>query len=276
MSLIKYIKRGAQYVLHGVPTSFVTANITYSSPHCALIGKKIIVTGGGHGLGFAMAKKFVDEGAQVLIAGRNEVKLIESSKELKCHYLVLDVNKVDTFDSFLDNANKLLGGANCLINNAGISLHEKTFADVTPESFDKQINTNLRGGFFLTQKFAKILLAENREGNILFVSSETGDTVDIRPYGWTKAAINSMMKGLAYQFAAKNIRVNAIAPGVTTSEMTGFKEDENLFYKNGATKRVYLPGEIAETATFLISNLSGCISGQVITLNNAKTINFRK
>ena len=85
-----------------------------------------------------------------------------------------------------------------------------------------------------------------------------------------------MMKGLAYQLAAKSIRVNAIAPGVTTSEMTGFKEDENLYYKNGATKRVYLPGEIAETAAFLISNLSGCISGQVITLNNAKTINFRK
>lgn len=276
MSLLNYIKRGLKYVLHGIPTTNVTANITYSSPHETLCEKKIIVTGGGSGIGYAMAKKFKEEGAQVLIAGRNEDKLIKCSKELNCHYLLLDVTKVETFESFINNANRILEGANCLVNNAGISLHEKSFADVTPESFDKQINTNLKGSFFLTQIFVNLLLEENREGNILFISSETGETVDIRPYGWTKAAINSMMKGLAYQLAAKNIRVNAIAPGVTTSEMTGFKEDGNLFYKNGATKRVYLPGEVAETATFLISNQAGCISGQVVVLNNGKTLNFRK
>ncbi len=276
MSLINYIKRGFKYVLHGIPTTNVTANITYSSPHETLCGKKIIVTGGGSGIGYAMAKKFKEEGAQVLIAGRNEDKLIKCSKELDCHYLLLDVTKVETFESFINNANKILGGANCLVNNAGISLHEKSYADVTPESFDKQINTNLRGGFFLTQKFVNMLLSQNQEGNILFVSSETGDTVDIRPYGWTKAAINSMMKGFAYKLASMNIRVNAIAPGVTTSEMTGFKEEGNLYYKNGATKRVYLPGEVAETAAFLLSDLSKCISGQIIVLNNGKTINFRK
>lgn len=276
MSLINYIKRGFKYVLHGIPTTNVTANITYSSPHETLCGKKIIVTGGGSGIGYAMAKKFKEEGAQVLIAGRNEDKLIKCSKELDCHYLLLDVTKVETFDSFINNANKILGGVNCLVNNAGISLHEKTFADVTPESFDKQINTNLRGSFFLTQKFVNMLLSQNQEGNILFVSSETGDTVDIRPYGWTKAAINSMMKGFAYKLASQNIRVNAIAPGVTTSEMTGFKEEGNLYYKNGATKRVYLPGEVAETAAFLLSDLSGCMSGQILVLNNGKTINFRK
>jgi len=276
MSLINYIKRGFKYVLHGIPTTNVTANITYSSPHETLCGKKIIVTGGGSGIGYAMAKKFKEEGAQVLIAGRNEDKLIKCSKELDCHYLLLDVTKVETFESFINKANKILGGANCLVNNAGISLHEKTFADVTPESFDKQINTNLRGSFFLTQKFVNMLLSQNQEGNILFVSSETGDTVDIRPYGWTKAAINSMMKGFAYKLASQNIRVNAIAPGVTTSEMTGFKEEGNLYYKNGATKRVYLPGEVAEAAAFLLSDLSGCMSGQILVLNNGKTINFRK
>lgn len=279
MSFGNVIKRGIKYIIYGVPsvsTTYVTANVTYTSPHDVLCKKRIIVTGGGSGIGYAIAKKFKEEGAQVLIAGRNEDKLIKSSKELGCHYLVLDVTKVETFESFINNANKILGGANCLVNNAGISLHENSFADVTPDTFDKQINTNLRGSFFLTQKFVNLLLSQNQEGNILFVSSETGDTVDIRPYGWTKAAINSMMKGFAYQLAPKNIRVNAIAPGVTTSEMTGFKEDGNLYYKNGATKRVYLPNEVAETAVFLLSDLSGCISGQIIVLNNGKTINFRK
>ncbi len=271
----KYISRGITYIVKGIPNSIVNAQIVYSLPSEKLKNKRIIVTGGGGGIGYAMAKKFKEEGAQVLIAGRNEDKLRKSSKELDCHYLILDVTNIETFESFINNANKILRGANCLVNNAGISLHENTFADVTPESFDKQINTNLKGSFFLTQKFVNMLLSQNQEGNILFVSSETGDTVDIRPYGWTKAATNSMMKGLAYKLASKNIRVNAIAPGVTTSEMTGYKEDGNLYSKNGATKRVYLPGEVAETAAFLLSDLSGCISGQIIVLNNGKTINFR-
>lgn len=275
LSIKELIKNIGRLLYYG-PRIETKANISYLVPSKQLTGKKIIITGGGKGIGKAMATKFVSEGAEVLIAGRNEQILKIEAEKLNCHYLLLDVQDVDCFEAFINKADKILNGANCLVNNAGISLHENTFADVTPETFDKQINTNLRGSFFLTQKFINLLLAQNKEGNILFVSSETGETVDIRPYGWTKAAINSMMKGFAYQLAPKNIRVNAIAPGVTTSEMTGFKESGNLYYKNGATKRVYLPNEVAETAAFLLSDISGCISGQIIVLNNGKTINFRK
>lgn len=278
MSMINYLKRGLRFVLKGEPAvrPVTKANIIYSSPTAKLKGKKIIVTGGGRGLGFAMAKKFKEEGAEVLIAGRNEETLQKSANEINCKYLTLDVTNVSSFENFMNEAEHLLDGANCLVNNAGISLHESSFKEVTVETFDKQINTNLRGGFFLTQRFVQLLESNHREGNIIFVSSETGETVDNRPYGWTKAAINSMMRGFAYQLAKENIRVNAIAPGVTTSDMTGFKEDGNIYYAQGATKRVYLPGEVAETATFLLSDVANCISGQVIVLNNGKTINFRK
>ncbi len=276
--MINYLKRGVRFVLKGEPTArpITKANIIYSSPSEKLKGKKIIVTGGGRGLGFAMAKKFKEEGAEVLIAGRNEETLLNSAKEINCKYLTLDVTDVSSFEEFITEADQLLDGANCLVNNAGISLHESSFKEVTVETFDKQINTNLRGGFFLTQRFVQLLESNHREGNIIFVSSETGETVDNRPYGWTKAAVNSMMRGFAYQLAKENIRVNAIAPGVTTSDMTGFKEDGNIYYAQGATKRVYLPGEVAEAATFLLSDVANCISGQVIVLNNGKTINFRK
>lgn len=276
--MINYLKRGVRYILKGEPVArpIIRAQIVYSSPSGKLNGKKIIVTGGGRGLGFAMAQKFKAEGAEVLIAGRNEDTLHKSANEINCKYLPLDVTNVSSFDGFINEADHLLGGVNCLVNNAGISLHESSFKDVTVETFDKQINTNLRGGFFLTQHFVQLLESKHREGNIIFVSSETGETVDTRPYGWTKAAVNSMMKGLAYQLAKENIRVNAIAPGVTTSDMTGFKEDGNIYYAEGATKRVYLPGEVAEAATFLLSDFARCISGQVIVLNNGKTINFRK
>lgn len=275
MSIKTYLKRGVIYVIKGIPQKNVIAQITYSSPNERLKGKKIIITGGGRGLGFAMAKKFIEEGADVLISGRNEITLKEAANSIGCKYMVLNVQDTTTFNTFIDNANDMLGGVNCLVNNAGISLHEPTFFDVTPETFDSQIATNLRGGFFLTQSFAKLLLRENRKGNVLFLSSETGETVDIRPYGFTKAAVSSMVQGLASLFISKGIRVNAVAPGITASDMTGFSTNSNLYINDKASERVYLPEEVAETACFLLSDLSGCISGQIIICNNGKTINAR-
>lgn len=275
MSYKQYLKRGAKYILRGVPVKNITANISYLQPNGRLAGKKIIVTGGGKGLGAAMAKKFVAEGASVLISGRNEQTLRSTADKIGCKYLTLDIQNTAELDNFISEANRLLEGVDCLVNNAGISLHEPTFFDVTPETFDAQIATNLRGGFFLTQSFTKLLLREKRKGNVLFISSETGETVDIRPYGFTKAAINSMVQGLAYLFVKDGIRVNAVAPGITASDMTGIKSDGNLFLSINATERVYLPEEVAETACFLLSDASECVSGQVIICNNGKTINAR-
>lgn len=275
MSYKQYLKRSAKYILWGVPVKKITANISYLQPNNRLAGKKIIVTGGGKGLGAAMAKKFVSEGASVLISGRNEQTLRSTADKIGCKYLTLDIQNTAELDNFISEADRILEGVDCLVNNAGISLHEPTFFDVTPETFDAQIATNLRGGFFLTQSFTKLLLRGKRKGNVLFISSETGETVDIRPYGFTKAAINSMVQGLACLFVKDGIRVNAVAPGITASDMTGYKADGDLYLAGNATERVYLPEEVAETACFLLSDVSGCISGQVIVCNNGKTINPR-
>ncbi len=275
MSIKSYLKRGVRFILCGVPVKNITAQITYSTPHGYLTGKKIIITGGGKGLGAAMAAKFVAEGAKVLISGRNETILQRTAERLNCSYLTLDIQDTTSLDTFIKKADRLLDGVDCLVNNAGISLHEPTFFDVTPESFDAQIATNFRGGFFLTQSFIRLLLENDRKGNVLFVSSETGETADVRPYGFTKAAVNSMVQGLASYFVDKQIRVNAVAPGITASDMTGLRVDGNLYLAGNVTERVYLPEEVAETACFLLSDLSGCISGQVIVCNNGKTINSR-
>ena len=275
MSLKQYLKRGCRFILNGVPVKNITTNIMYLQPNGRLSGKKIIITGGGKGLGAAMAEKFVAEGASVLISGRNEKTLKETAERIGCKYFTLDVQDTSVLNKFISEADSILEGADCLVNNAGISLHEPTFFDVTPETFDAQIATNLRGGFFLTQSFTRLLLKEKRKGNVLFVSSETGETVDIRPYGFTKAAVNSMVQGLACLFVKDGIRVNAIAPGITASNMTGFKANGNLFLAGNATERIYLPEEVAETACFLLSDASGCVSGQVIVCNNGKTINPR-
>ena len=190
-----------------------------------------MVTGGGRGLGASMAEKFVKEGAYVLIAGRNESVLKTTADKIGCQYLTLDVSDVSSFDSFIEKSEVMLGGITSLVNNAGISLHEKTFFDVTPDTFDSQVNTNMKGSFFLTQKVIRLWKEKNIKGEVLFISSETGDMMDFRPYGFTKVAINSMVQGLAYLFAKDQIRINAVAPGVTVSDMTGQRTDGNLYNK---------------------------------------------
>lgn len=274
MSIKSRLKHLVSFLLHGVPNP-VYANISYLSPNETLRGKKVVITGGGRGLGFSMAKKFVAEGAEVLIAGRNIKVLEESAKKLKCKYLQLDVSNPSEFDAFMDKAEELLGGLNVLVNNAGISLHENTFFDVTPETFDKQVDTNFKGAFFLTQTFIRHIKNTDTKACVLFVSSETGDTMDFRPYGFTKAAINSMVQGLAYLFAKEGIRINAVAPGITASDMTGLSTEGDISYRGNIPGRVYMPEEVAEVAAFLISDAAGCVSGQIITCNNAKTVNAR-
>lgn len=275
MHIKSIIQRALFYIFKGVPEKHITAEISYLQPNGMLRGKKIIITGGGRGLGAAMADKFVKEGAEVLIVGRTEKTVKDTAERISCKYLTLDVSKVDTFKDFIQQADEMLGGVNCLVNNAGISLHESTFFDVTSDTFDIQVDTNFKGAFFLTQEFIRKVKADNRKANVLFVSSETGDTMDFRPYGFTKAAVNSMTQGLAYLFAKDDIRINAVAPGVTASDMTGVKADGDIYLAYNHTERAYLPEEVAETACFLLSDASGCVSGQIITCNNAKTVNAR-
>lgn len=275
MSKAIKLKHIVSFLLHGEPKK-VIANINYLQPNHQLQGKKIIITGGSRGLGLAMARKFKAEGAMVLIAGRNEEVLKESAEEIGCEYLRLDVRNVDSFKFFIDEADKKLDGVNCIVNNAGISLHENGFLDVTPKYFDSQFDTNFKGAFFLTQNF--INKTKNKIGgtkNILFTSSETGTTVDERPYGLTKAALNSLVQGLAFRYVNEGYRINAVAPGVTVSDMIGVGIDENLTCSYNITGRYYLPEEVAEVACFLLSDASNCLNGQILVCNEGKTINAR-
>lgn len=277
MALKDYLRRTAEFIIHGVPVKHITAKVTCTQPSERLAGRRIIITGGGRGLGLAMAKRFVAEGAKVLIAGRNEATLKESAQAIGCLYLKLDLRQVETFDAFMQHAFDMLGGADCLVNNAGVSHHEGDISRVTVEDFDTQINTNLRGAYFLTQKFlARYVPTDEKSGHILFISSERGMMADDLPYGLTKAAVNSLVQALAVTLVGKNIRVNAVAPGVTTSDMTRVKADGDLFRASQTTERVYLPEEVAETACFLLSEASNVLNGQILVCNEGKSINFRR
>jgi len=277
--IFQYLKRGLIYIAKGVPqtVSPVYAKVFYLTPNKVLENRKIIITGGTKGIGLAMAKKFMSEGADVLISGRNEQLLKNISDEIGCHYLYLDLNDLKSFESFIREADKILGGADCLVNNAGISLHEDSFFAVTEEQFDTQFVVNLKGPFFLTQKFMSTRFVNKLETikKVLFISSETGTTVDERPYGLSKAALNSLVQGLAHKYVSKGFRINAIAPGVTLTDMVGGGDIYGDISYSQMTGRYYLPNEIAETACFLLTDASNSINGQIIHTNEGKTINAR-
>ena len=146
-----YIARGVEFVLHGIPVKKVIANISYTNPSDKLKGKGIVITGGAGGIGKAMAKRFINEGAKVLITGRNVEKLQNIASELGCEFLVLDITMIDTFEKFVNEANQKLNGVNVLVNNAGVSMHEQSFKEISPDCFDVQMDTNFKGTFFLTQ-----------------------------------------------------------------------------------------------------------------------------
>lgn len=275
------IKKIAKFVLASQAHDVVNIKIDQINYGGVLSKKKVVITGGGSGLGFAMARKFISEGAEVLITGRNEEKLKKACGDLgtSCRYKVFDVTKVEDAVTFVDECYNLCGGLDSMVLNAGVSLHEGSFHNVTVEGFDMQFNTNLKATYFLSKAFLEKKEEKKEGGNLLIVSSNTSaKSIDI-PYGITKAAVNSLTGAFARRVYRKGIRVNAIAPGVTLTDMTkDFAVFENgNFANNSACGRVFLPEEIAEVACFMISDASKCISGEVIFCDagNHLNVNFK-
>ena len=241
-----------------------------------LQGKVILITGGGKGIGKAIAKKCVSEGAKVIITGRNEETLSSTAHSLgeSCTYIVFDNQNIDKIDELLFEAEKKFGTINCLVCNAGISNHESNMMNVTIDGFDQLMSVNLKSTYFLIQGFIRRTLNSKKERNIVVISSETGDMASDIPYGLSKASLNSLVRGAAYRYHPEQVRVNAIAPGVTLTDMTkGYAnpKDDNL-YRDNVSGRYFLPEEIGEVACFLLSNVSSCINGEIIHCNGGNHI----
>lgn len=275
MGLKLYIKRMIKYIFREYKPIIINAQIVQKESSDLLKNKIILITGGGRGLGFFMAKKAISEGAQVIITGRNEETLKNAANVLgkNCEYKVFDVKNIKEGKVLIDYIYEKYGKIDCLINNAGVSLHEGNMLNVSEDNFDNQFTTNLKGAYFLTQNYIKKYKNINqKKGNIVFISSERGSQCDDLPYGLTKVAINSLIEGLSRRFYKDGIRVNGIAPGVTASEMTGINKNDNLYAEN-ASGRYFVPEEVAEVLMFILSDYSQCISGEVIHCNAGQHLN---
>lgn len=249
------------------PKNKVSVELSKIQYGSILKGARIVVTGGSKGIGFAMADKFINEGAKVVIAGRNEKDLKDAVLKLGqySHYIIFDNSNIDGIETFLVDCTSILGGVDSLVLNAGISFHEGNFLNVTTEGFSKQLNTNLTANYFISQSFLKFKLGRNEGGSMLFVTSETAGKSNDLPYGLSKNALNNLVEGLARRVYQRGIRINAIAPGVTYTNMTKGEHQITDDYSNDSVAgRFLLPSEIAEVACFLLSKASVCINGEIL------------
>ena len=277
MEIKNYIKRVATYLIKGVPQNITNVEVKVSNPNRCLKDRNIIITGGSRGLGFYIAQKSIQEGAKVLLTGRNEVTLKNAVNILgdAAKYIVFDASDINGIDVFIDKAVDIFHGEkiDSLVSNAGVSYHEGCFRNVTDHGWDAQMNTNLKGNFFLVKKFVEYLETfENKRGNIIVITSERAKRSDDIPYGLSKVATSSFIQAIAQQVIEEGIRINGVGPGVTASDMTGFKKGENMYAEWQSGKRIFMPEEVAEVVNFLLSDFSDCISGEIITCDQGRYI----
>lgn len=255
----------------------ITAQITLSSPNEVLKDRNIVVTGGSRGLGFFLAKKCIDEGANVLLTARNEDCLKESASRLgeRCKYSRLDMSDASSFSRFFEKAEAILGcdKIDSVIGNAGMTIIENSFLNVTEESWNKQIDLNLKGNYFFIQEFVKYLLRKpDTKGNVVIVASERGLRSAEIPYDISKVGVKNFVQGIAPTLVTKDIRINGIAPGACCTDIKDFDENANLYRFLQVNQRLYKPEEVAEVVNFLLSDISSCISGEVIACDNGNYI----
>ena len=256
-----------------VPNVYVTVRAI--NPAKLLENKAVAITGGSSGIGFAIAQKALEQGAKVVITGTKLEKLEKAKKQLNsygqvhiCQWNIADTTQCEA--KIKEIIQLLDGRLNCWVNNAGI-FKPVDFSTCTETDWSSIIDTNLKGPYFATNEIVKYFVRQHIEGNVVNVSSETGDTASTSPYAFSKIAIDQYTKGLAYALSKKNIRVNAIAPGGTATEIAGINPNEAMNWK-GLGGRLLSPEELAEVVIFLLSDTSKCINGEVITCNQGNTL----
>jgi 2-deoxy-D-gluconate 3-dehydrogenase len=240
----------------------------------SLKGKSGIVTGGGSGIGRAIATGLVQAGAEIVIAGRNKEKLEKTVREIKKFGgpvvpVQADISKIGDIKNLVGRTVKEFGKIDFLFNNAGI-IRRSSSEDFSEKDWDETININLKSPFFLAQAVAKVMVSQKRKGKIINTSSliavQGGKRVPA--YAASKGGLNQVTKSMANDWAKYNILVNAIGPGWVKTELTELlQKDKERFTE--ITNRIPLgrwadPDDLVGAAVFLASDASDYITGQTI------------
>lgn len=286
MSFKRKVKGLMKFILYSIPARKFDVRVVNFAPNELLKGRVALITGGTSGIGFHMAKVFLRSGAAVVITGRSEERLQRACMELnedniyegRLFSVVMDNTKVDLFqDCFQIALDRVKASGfphiDILVNNAGVL--GASMPNATENEFDKVIDTNLKGVFFLSQLVGKYMKENKVEGNILNVGSSSCLRPAISAYTLSKWGICGLTLGLAKSLAPYGITVNGIAPGPTATPML-LKDDQNNITNNrNPIGRYALPEEIANMAVVLVSPMGQTVVGDMIYMTGgAGTITY--
>jgi NAD(P)-dependent dehydrogenase (short-subunit alcohol dehydrogenase family) len=243
----------------------------------SLKGKSGIVTGGGTGLGKAIASALVQAGAKIIISGRRKDVLEETSRELEGFGgpvvpFQADLSKMKHIPKIVEKALKEFGKVDFLFNNAG-AIHNAPVEEFSEKDWDLVISTNLKGPFFLSQAVAKTMIAAKRPGVIINISSLMAfvSRSDNPAYVASKGGLSQVTKTMANGLAKYGIRVNAIGPGWFLTDLTkgvrGNSERYEEITRHIPMRRWGKPDELGGVAIFLASDASSYLTGQTIVVD---------
>lgn len=244
--------------------------------------KIVIITGASSGIGRAAASLFAKKGSKVIAVGRNEKELNALRDELQerdgfLKVQLADVREITQVEKLVNDTAETFGKIDVLINSAGIILNG-TIENTTLDDWDKMMNINLRSVFFMMQKCVPHL--EKTKGNVVNVSSVAGIRAfpNVLAYCVSKAAIDQLTRCSALELAPKNIRVNAVNPGVVITNLhkrSGMEDEDYKNFLENSKKthplgRVGEASEIAELIYYLASKKAAWITGATYSIDGGR------
>ena len=239
-----------------------------------LDGRRGIVTGGGSGIGKAIALGLAEAGAQVVIAGRSTDRLHQAADHIAAagrhaEPIHLDIASPDSIRAVVDQTIGIFGGIDFLINNAA-TIHRAPCETYPKEEWDRVIQVSLTGPFLLAQAVARVMIGQRAKGKIINTSSliAVQGGRNVPAYAAAKAGLTQLTKSMCNDWAKYNILVNAIGPGWVRTDMTQPLRDDPDRYAE-ITGRIPLgrwaePEDMAGAAVFLASDAADYITGQVL------------
>jgi NAD(P)-dependent dehydrogenase (short-subunit alcohol dehydrogenase family) len=245
-----------------------------------LAGQTAIITGGGTGLGLAMAQRFASLGAHVVLASRNQEHLDAGAAAIRSSVpgaevltVSMDVRQPDDVDRMVSDAVARFGRVDILINNAAGNFVCKA-EELSPNGWNAVINIVLNGSFYCSRAVGRHMIAGGHGGSIVSILANyawTGSAGTIHSAA-AKAGVMAMTQTLAVEWARHKIRVNAVAPGPIESpgaakQLWASEADVARITEMVPLKRWGQPGEVADAVTFLVSPHSGYITGDVLTID---------
>ncbi len=249
-----------------------------------LANKTIIITGGGGGLGLAMAKRFGELGANIAICGRTEEKLNSAAMEISATGARVLTHAVDVRDyegvgAMIKRVATEFGSVDGLVNNAAGNFLSAS-EDLSPNAFKAVVDIVLTGSFNCTQHFGKYLIEQKKPGVVLSIVTtytETGSAF-VLPSACAKAGVYAMTTSLATEWGMYGIRLNTIAPGLFPTEgawsrlMPGDTSLVDKYKKKVPLGRFGEHDELANLAAFLMSDLSSYITGECVTIDGGERL----